>query len=91
MRDELHYRIALTLIPQVGDVVAKELLRQLGTARDIFTAKRKHLECIPGVGVQRAAAIRHFNAFHLADAEIGFMQRNGVQAVFYTDAAYPKR
>ncbi len=91
MRDELHYRIALTLIPQVGDVVAKELLRHLGTARDIFKAKRKHLECIPGVGAQRAAAILRFNAFHLADAEMDFMQRSGVRPVFYTDTAYPKR
>lgn len=91
MRDELHYRIALTLIPQVGDVVAKELLRQFGGAQDIFNAKRHHLESIPGVGEQRAAAIRRFSGFHLADAEIAFMERAGVRPVFYTDEAYPKR
>ncbi|WP_119078612.1 DNA-processing protein DprA [Chitinophaga alhagiae] len=91
MRDELHYRIALTLIPQVGDVVAKELLRRFGTARDIFTAQKKLLESIPGVGTQRAAAIRAFNAFHLADAEIAFMGKNGVQPLFYTDPLYPRR
>jgi DNA processing protein len=91
MREELHYRIALTLIPQIGDVVAKELVRHIGSARGIFTAKRKELESIPGVGELRAAAIRRFSDFHLADAEIDFMQRAGVQPIFYTDDAYPRR
>lgn len=91
MRNELHYRIALTLIPQVGDVVAKELLSRFGTAQDVFTAQRKLLESIPGVGVQRAAAIRAFNDFQLADAEIAFMEKAGVQPVFYTDPQYPRR
>lgn len=91
MREELHYRIALTFLPQIGDVVAKELLQQFGTARNIFTAKRKELECTPGVGIHRATAISQFRNFHLVDTEIAFMEHAGVRPLFYTDADYPKR
>lgn len=91
MLQELHYRIALTLIPQVGDVVAKELLQHFGTATGIFQARRHQLERIPGVGIFRASAIRHFTNFDLVDKEIAFMDRHKIKAVFYTDDDYPKR
>lgn len=91
MLQELHYRIALTLIPQVGDVVAKELLQHFGTATDIFQARRHQLERIQGVGIFRASAIRKFTDFKRVDQEIAFMERHGIRAVFYTDDDYPKR
>ncbi|QEH43709.1 DNA-processing protein DprA [Chitinophaga sp. XS-30] len=91
MLQELHYRIALTLIPQVGDVVAKELLSHFGTATDIFQARRHQLERIPGVGTFRASAIRGFKDFAEVDQEIGFMNRHDIRPVFYTDDAYPER
>lgn len=91
MLQELHYRIALTLIPQVGDVVAKELLQHFGTAAGIFQARRHQLERIPGVGTFRASAISHFTDFKRVDREIGFMERQGIKTVFYTDDGYPKR
>ena len=91
MLQELHYRIALTFIPQIGDVVAKGLLEQFGTASAIFTARQRDLERTPGVGTLRAAAIRHFSDFRRVEEEISFLERQQIKPVFYTDAGYPKR
>lgn len=91
MLQELHYRIALTLIPQVGDVVAKELLQHFGSATDIFKAHRHQLEKIPGVGIFRASAIRQYKDFNAVEKEIDFIAQHRIQPVFYTDEQYPKR
>lgn len=91
MREEMHNRIALTLIPQIGDVVAKELLLHFGNATDIFTAKRRELESIPGVGAYRANAIKNFRDHEAAEKEMAFIESNDIDAVFYTDAGYPQR
>lgn len=91
MRQEIEYRIALTLIPQIGDVVAKELLQHFGTATDIFKARLHELERIPNVGLLRAGAIRNFRDFGEVEKEILFMQRQCVKPIFYTDEHYPAR
>lgn len=91
MKQELIYQVALTLIPQVGDVCAKELLDQLGSASALFKTKVSQLEKIPGIGEVRARAIHAFQDFGRAEAEIAFMQQHGIQAVFYTDTTYPLR
>lgn len=91
MRDELHYRIALTFLPLVGDVAAKNLLEIFGSASAVFHARRRELESIPGIGGTKAAAIRNFRDFYRVDAEARFLQRHGIRPVFYTDNDYPAR
>lgn len=91
MREEMHNRIALTLIPQIGHVVAKELLHHFGNATAIFKAKKRELERIPGVGEYRANAIKNFRDHAAAEKEMAFIETNDIDAVFYTDAGYPQR
>lgn len=91
MSNELLYRIALTQIPQIGDITAKKLLEHFGTAGAVFAAGKGALERLPEIGTARAAAIRHFNAFDRVRQEIRFIEKYKIQPVFYTDDAYPKR
>ncbi|RPD38889.1 DNA-processing protein DprA [Chitinophaga barathri] len=91
MREELHYRIALTFLPLVGDVAAKKLLEVFGSASAIFQARRRELESIPGIGEVKAAAIKNFRDFYRVEAEARFLQRHHIRPVFYTDDDYPKR
>lgn len=91
MYEEIHNRVALTLIPQIGDVVAKELLLYFGNATDIFKAKKRELERISGVGEYRANAIKNFRDHPTVAAEIAFMKSHHVTPVFYTDTNYPER
>ncbi|MRG48152.1 DNA-protecting protein DprA [Chitinophaga sp. SYP-B3965] len=91
MCEEIFNQVALTLIPQIGDVVAKELLAHFGNAADIFSAKRRTLERIPGVGEYRANAIKNFCDHHTVEKEIVFMEQHHVAPIFYTAASYPER
>lgn len=91
MREELHYRIALTFLPLVGDVAAKNLIETFGSASAVFHARRRELETIPGIGAIKAAAIKQFRDFYRVEAEARFLQRHGIRPVFFTDGDYPKR
>ncbi|WP_346319065.1 DNA-processing protein DprA [Chitinophaga sp. YIM B06452] len=91
MREELHYRIALTFLPLVGDVAAKNLLEIFGSATAIFQARRRELESVAGIGAVKAAAIKNFRDFYRVEAEARFLQRHQIRTVFYTDEDYPGR
>lgn len=91
MNDLLKYEIAITLIPHIGDVLAKKLLAYCGTAEQVFKEKRSNLEKIPGIGSFHAQVISRQSVFDRAEEEIKFIHAHHIQPVFYQDAAYPKR
>lgn len=91
MHTELLYRLALTLVPNIGDVHAKTLVQQFGDATSIFKARQSLLEKTEGIGEVRARSIKRFDAFHTADTELQFIEKYQIRPVFLTDEAYPKR
>lgn len=91
MSNDLLHRIALTLVPNIGDVHAKALIQIFGDAQSIFKAKKKDLETIEGIGVIRAGNIKKFNDFTICDEEIKFIEKYGITPLFITDENYPKR
>jgi DNA processing protein len=91
MNDSLKYKIALTLIPTIGDILAKKLLAYCGNAEQIFKEKRSTLEKIPGIGTAYAQAVIGHSIFDRAEQEIRFITENKIQPIFYSDPAYPKR
>lgn len=91
MQEELRHQMALTQIPQIGDIVAKKLLAHFRSASAVFEAGKHELENIPDIGAVRAAAIRQFQDYERVDREIAFMEKYDVQPVFYTSPQYPQR
>jgi DNA processing protein len=91
MNVELLNQLALTLVPNVGDVQAKILVNHFGDATSIFKAKRSSLEKIEGIGAVRASSIKDFSDFHLAEQELKFIEKYKITTLFLTDADYPKR
>ncbi|HVF96742.1 MAG TPA: DNA-processing protein DprA [Flavisolibacter sp.] len=91
MHPELFHQLALTLVPNIGDVQAKILVQHFGDASSIFKAKMSTLEKLDGIGQVRAYSIKHFSDFHLAETELKFIEKYKVQTFFLTDEAYPKR
>jgi DNA processing protein len=87
----LIYQIALTLIPGIGDVLAKNLISYCGGIREIFSTKRSHLLRIPGIGEKLATAIVQFNDFKRAEKEIAFIEKHHIRPLFYLDPSYPQR
>jgi len=91
MQKELLYQIALTLIPNIGDVNAKALVNHFGSAEAIFGASKKVLDEIEGIGSIRAASIRNFKDFSRAEDEIAFIKKYKITPLFLTDKNYPQR
>lgn len=85
------YQIALTTVPQIGPVQARLLVDTLGSATAVFKAKKSSLEKIEGIGSVRAASIKNWNDFKLAEAEVRFIDAYKIIPLFIKDTAYPKR
>ena len=91
MSSQLLYQIALTLIPNIGDVRAKALLEHFGEAEKIFKATKSNLENIEGIGTIAANSIKYFNDFKICEEEIAFIEKNKISPLFITDENYPQR
>jgi DNA processing protein len=91
MNNDLLYQIALTLVPNIGDIHAKALINIYGNAENIFKAKKKELETIEGIGTVRANSIKYFSDFTSSENEIKFIEKYKIIPLFITDENYPKR
>ena len=91
MQTDLLYRIALSLVPNIGHVHAKALISIYGDAQAVFKAKKKELEHIEGIGTIRAKCIKEFTTFSGAEEEIKFIDKYRITPLFITDSDYPKR
>jgi len=90
-RDNLVYQISLTLVPGVGNVLAKKLLSHCGSAEAVFSEKKKLLLKIPGIGQTVADAIANHKVQERVNDEIAFLEKYSIEPLFYLDAAYPQR
>ncbi len=90
-QDTLRNQIALTLLPDVGPVVARNLISYCGGVDAIFRQKAVQLEKIPDIGPVTAAKIAKNEVFARADAEVEYIHRNGITPLFYLDPAFPQR
>ena len=91
MQFDLLYQIALTLVPNIGDVRAKALLEVFGDASSVFKAPKKQLENIEGIGTIAANSVKHFNDFKICEEEIAFIEKNKITPLFIKDENYPQR
>jgi len=91
MNDDLLYQLALTLVPNVGDVHAKILIKHFGDAKSIFNASQHILEKVEGIGFVRARSIVEFNDFKQAEDELHFIEKYKIHVLFQTDKNYPQR
>lgn len=91
MGEKLFFQIALTQVPNVGAVTAKQIISYCGSAEAAFRTTKKQLLKIPGIGEQTAHAILNFRDFDRIEKEITFLERTGIRALFYTETDYPER
>ena len=95
LNTELLYQIALTQIPNVGSVIAKNLLAYCGSASAVFKAKKSALIKIPQVGEFVAGYVLenqdNTEIFKRAEKEIKFIEQKKITPLFFTDEAYPHK
>lgn len=85
------YRIALTLLPKIGSVMAKQLVSYCGGVQEVFDASFAKLKKAPGIGDKRAREILDQSILDRAEEELQFVRKNDIELLFYLDAKYPKR
>jgi len=84
-------KIAITKIPKVGPITARNLISYCGGLEEVFKAKKKTLEKIPSIGPKLASVILKKEYFDLAEKELRFLEKKEVTPLFFLDDAYPKR
>lgn len=84
-------KIAITKIPKVGPVTARNLISYCGGVEAVFKAKKKDLEKIPGIGEKLVKTILKKEYFKEAEKEISFIAKTDIQPLFFLDDAYPRR
>ncbi|HEX8376946.1 MAG TPA: DNA-processing protein DprA [Pedobacter sp.] len=87
----LLHQIALTLIPGVGSVNSRLLLKHFGTAEEVFKARKPNLLAIPGIGEKTTQTILQQSFFERAEKELAFVEKYKIQTFFYASDDYPKR
>lgn len=93
VKEDLQYIIALPLLPEVGLRTAKLLIEYFGSARSVFEATEADLRELPNVRgdlVQKMLAGKSA-ALKRAEKELDFIERNGIQTVYFDEAEYPYR
>lgn len=89
--DKLLYQIALTQISGVGDVLARNLLDEIGDVEEIFRSSRKSLLSIKGFSSKLADKILDPEVLRKAETELAFVQKNNLKTYFINDTDYPQR
>lgn len=88
---ELVHKIALGMIPGVGDITARKLVSYTGSVEAVFNEPYRNLIKIPGVGSTLAKAISSREYREDAAREAEFVEKHGIKVFFYLDEGYPVR
>ncbi len=91
MPTDLVHHIALTMVPHIGDIHARELIGYFGNAENIFKARKSDLDKLPGIGEVRARSIKEFKDFKRAEEEIRFIEKYKIEVLVLGAPGYPKR
>jgi DNA processing protein len=91
MDQNLLNNIALTMVPDVGPVIAKVLISYCGSAEAVFKASKKELLKIPQVGLKTAEKIISSDSFDRAEDQMKYLSNNDGKAVVFHSDEYPQR
>ena len=91
MSEDLLYILALQHVPKIGDLTAKKLIAQCGSAEAVLKEKKTNLLKIDGIGSTTINGI--FDKSHLVEAEkeLQFIEDHGVTCLYFMDEDYPER
>ena len=91
MNEDLKYKVALSMLPNIGGILARNLVAYIGSAEGVFSQSAKALTKVPGIGELYARQIKKNNVLPQAEKELEYIDKNGIELHFYTDATYPRR
>jgi len=90
-KENLLFLLSLMQVPNVGNVLAKNLIAYCGSPEAVFKQKKNHLIKIPGIGEKIASNILKFSDFGKAETEIAFIEKHQIDPLYFLDEKYPAR
>jgi DNA processing protein len=87
----LKHKIALGLIPRIGDINARKLVSHFGSVEAIFHEPYRNLITIPGIGSGIAKYISDRSYLDTAEKEAEYVTKHNIRTYFYLDNDYPFR
>ncbi len=88
-------KIAITLIPGVGDVTIKKIVAYCGSIEAVFKEKKSTLIKIPGISETLATniiqAVNDKKILEKVETELNFCKQYHIQILSFTDEEYPYR
>lgn len=88
---QLKHKIALGLIPRIGDINARKLVSHFGNVEAIFHESYRNIVKIPGIGQGLAGLICERSYLEVAEKEAEYVSKHNIRTYFYLDPDYPYR
>ncbi|OQA90679.1 MAG: hypothetical protein BWY27_00766 [Bacteroidetes bacterium ADurb.Bin234] len=89
----IYHTLLLSQIPLIGDITARKLIMECGSAEAVFKEKKQKLLRIDGIGDSVVNNLQHISsAVHeKVQQELDFIQKHGLNTYIITEDNYPKR
>jgi DNA processing protein len=81
--------LALVRADGIGDVMAKKLITHFGSPEAVFSAKKRDLLQISGVGNSIISALSNKDIFVKSEQEIEFIKANNIECLYFKNINYP--
>ena len=87
---DIRYWIGLSLVPDIGPVMARKLITSMGSPENVFKAGAGDLLSIRGLGEEKAKSIHNFSLWDAVERQIEEAERKKIEVVTYNDTRYPE-
>jgi DNA processing protein len=91
LNDDIKYQIAISHVPGIGPILAKQLINEIGSASDVMKSKSSILQKLDGVGSIKAKAIENFDNYGWIDDELKFIDDHKIKCLYFQDEDYPAK
>ncbi len=91
MTEEERALLSLSLIPNIGPVVTKQLILHFGSAHQIFKTPKSKLAKVQGIGPKLSSALHTTLVQNETDRIISESEKQGIKLHFYDSESYPDR
>lgn len=88
---ELICTIALGMVPGVGDINARKLIRYMGSASAVFEESPGKLMLIPGIGKTIISHLGSKSLVNKASEELDYIRKHDIVIKCHDDDNYPRR